>query len=549
MPKDYDISKAFKRIENELLDSMMRNLKRHRVEENELGITWDQWQVLQLQELEQYRQNNPQKFSKDFKRIDNKIDKAFRQMSKDAQTQEEAKILDAVKNKTFTPDIDKGGFFRLNEPKLEALIGATQSDFKRAEYALLRQADDQYRKIIFDAMTYANVTNDINKATDIAVKDFIKGGVADDELNRVGLTYEQAIDMSTKELLQAGIRPIVYKNGSRHSLSEYASMAIRTGNKRAYLMGEGNAHDRYGLHTVRVNKRQDACPKCVGFLGRILVDDVYGGGTRAEANAQGIPTLSDAMQAGFLHPNCKDIYSVHIPGVSKPPKPWTVDEITDIVEDYNLEQEIKHAKDTVDTYNRMARYSLDPSNQAKYKARAQEWQARVDQLEARRKPKPMPKTIAPNVAPQATSEIDKVRYNIERLKGEIADKRKSVASLEQFDKDHRVYVSHQDFADILGEDINTTLDNAINRAKDVYSQVPTELNKQSIERLERIKKDLAKHQDDKYVADVKSKIKEVNKDVDDLRKSLYAEEDKLYQLSISGDSLTETKMLQETVNG
>ena len=58
MPSEYDISRAFKRIENDLMDSMMRNLKRHQVEENEKGFTWEQWQVLQLQELEQYRQNN-----------------------------------------------------------------------------------------------------------------------------------------------------------------------------------------------------------------------------------------------------------------------------------------------------------------------------------------------------------------------------------------------------------------------------------------------------------------------------------------------------------
>ena len=383
MPNDYDISRAFKRIENDLIDSMMRNLKRHQVEENEYGITWEQWQVLQLQELEQYRQNNIKKFSKEFRDIDRKVDQLFRQTSKDAQAQEEAKILDNIKNKTFTPEIDKGGFFRLNEPKLEALITATQGDFVRAEYAMLRKANDDYRKIIFDSMTYANVTND----------------------------YATAVDMATADFLKRGITSVVYKNGARHTVSDYASMALRTGNKRAYLMGEGNAHDRYGLHTVRVNKRQDACPKCVGFLGRILVDDVYGGGTRAEANAQGIPTLSDAMQAGFLHPNCKDMYSVHIPGVSKPPKPWTVDEIEEIVDDYNLEQEIKHAQDTVDTYNRMAKYSLDPSNQAKYQQRATEWQARVDELKARRKPvappkptpKPTPTPVAPTVPPVASN--------------------------------------------------------------------------------------------------------------------------------------------------
>ena len=35
---DYDAGKAFAAIENELLDSMMRNMKRHRVEETKEGF-------------------------------------------------------------------------------------------------------------------------------------------------------------------------------------------------------------------------------------------------------------------------------------------------------------------------------------------------------------------------------------------------------------------------------------------------------------------------------------------------------------------------------
>lgn len=374
MPNEYDISKAFKRIENDLMDSMMRNLKRHQVEENELGMTWEQWQVLQLQELEQYRIKNADKFTGDFKQIDRKVDALFRNTAKNAQAQEENELLDKIKKKQFTPDVDKGGFFRLNESKLNALIMATQSDFIRAEYAMLRRANDQYRQIIFDSMTYANVTND----------------------------YAKAVDMATHDFLKRGINSVVYKNGARHTVSDYASMALRTGNKRAYLMGEGNAHDKYGLHTVRVNKRQDACPKCVGFLGKLLIDDVYAGGTRAEAVAQGIPTLSDAIQAGFLHPNCKDMYSVYIPGVSQGGKGWTKAEIEQITGDYNQEQAIKHAQDMQETYERMAKFSLDPENQATYQQRADNWLARVNELKVTTPP---PVTVVPPIVETPPVEI------------------------------------------------------------------------------------------------------------------------------------------------
>lgn len=355
MANEYDISRAFKRIENELIDSMMRNMQRHQVEEADLGIEWEQWQAIQLAELEEYRKKHASLFTGDFKDINDSIEELFRNTATDAQAKEENALLDKIRKGQFRPPSQKGGFFGLNEGKLEALITATQADFIRAEYALLRQANDVYRKTIFDAMTYANVTND----------------------------YKKAVDMATHDFLKKGIACVQYKNGAMHNIASYAEMAIKTGNKRAYLMGEGNAHDKYGLHTVRVNRRTQACPKCVGFLGRLLIDDVYGGGTRAEATAQGIPTLSDAMQAGFLHPNCKDIYSAYIPGVSKPADPWTPGEIEDITDQYNLEQEIKHAQDTVDTYKRMAKYSLDPSNVTKYQARADEWQTRVGDLQAK----------------------------------------------------------------------------------------------------------------------------------------------------------------------
>ena len=49
---DYDIAAAFERIENELIESMMRNLDHHRAEEDKLGFNWSQWQVEQLRALE-----------------------------------------------------------------------------------------------------------------------------------------------------------------------------------------------------------------------------------------------------------------------------------------------------------------------------------------------------------------------------------------------------------------------------------------------------------------------------------------------------------------
>ena len=63
---DYDIEKAFKAIEDELIASMMRNLASHRAEETDMGFNWSQWQG-----------EEPKNFGRDKKQKKKKITKAF----------------------------------------------------------------------------------------------------------------------------------------------------------------------------------------------------------------------------------------------------------------------------------------------------------------------------------------------------------------------------------------------------------------------------------------------------------------------------------------
>lgn len=432
MANEYDISKAFKRIENDLMDSMMRNLSRHQAEETEMGFNWEQWQALQLKELERYRKENAKKFGGDFSQINNRIEDLFKQTSADAQAKEEAKILADIRKGEYYANKKDVSFFNVNDQKLNVLIERTKADFSRAEYAVLRGANDQYRQIIFDAQVYGNITNDYAKAVDMATHDYLQNGLQ-------SIQYKGWTDKYGK-----------YHAGTKHNISDYAEMAIRTGNKRAYLMGEGNAHDAYGIHTIRVNKRTQACPKCVGFLGKVMVDDVYAGGTPKEASKLGVPLLSQAIQAGFLHPNCKDIYSMYIPNVSKPADPWTKQEIEDIVGDYNAEQELQHAQDMAESYWRMSKYSLDPENQAKYGARAFGWEVRADEIKAGMPPTPIipvaptpptpkpPEPTPPEAppvepstpVPQAETPEQSIRTKLTQSKTMLTDVNKAIADTE-----------------------------------------------------------------------------------------------------------------------
>ena len=77
MPKDYDVEEAFRAIENELINSMMRNLSHHRAEEMKEGLNWTSWQAEQLKALNVYKQKNQKKFTKIFADINRNIEKSI----------------------------------------------------------------------------------------------------------------------------------------------------------------------------------------------------------------------------------------------------------------------------------------------------------------------------------------------------------------------------------------------------------------------------------------------------------------------------------------
>ena len=345
---EYDIEKAFRAIEDELIASMIRNLDRHRAEEDELGFNWTQWQVEQLKALEKYKADNKTRFAGRFSDINSSIDAMIFTARQTGGTEQEQKILRALKKGLKASKVSQGtegAFFKLNTRKLNALIKATKSDFNRAEKAMLRMSEDKYRQIIFNAQVYANT------------------GAG---------TYEKAVDMATKDFLKAGINCIEYANGARHTMKDYAKMAIQTANKRAYLTGEGEMRQSWGISTVIMNKRANACPKCLPFVGKILIDDVWSGGKASDGP---YPLMSSAIAAGLYHPNCKDVHTTYFPELDEEPdSKFTKEELEKVKEDYKQDQKQQYAGRMVEQFDRLSKYSLDPDNKKVYAARKEQWE-------------------------------------------------------------------------------------------------------------------------------------------------------------------------------
>lgn len=349
---EYDITAAFKAIEDELIASMIRNMDRHRAEETKEGYEWSMWQTEQLKALEKYKRDNQKKYRKQFQKINGEIDLLIRKARETGNMQQEIKILEAIKKGFPAKKISKGmagEFFRLNDRKLEALIEATTHDMEKAETAILRKAEDDYRQAIYNAQVYANT------------------GAG---------TYEKAVDMATKDMLSRGINCVQYINGARHTLADYADMAIRTASKRAYLQGEGEKRQEWGIATVIVNKRGNPCPKCLPFCGKVLIDDVWSGGPEDGVDLETgkkYPLMSYAISQGLYHPRCRDSHTTYFPGISTADDTWTKEELEAIGQEYEAEQKQQYAKRQEEKYERLSEYSLDAGNKKQYGIKAREW--------------------------------------------------------------------------------------------------------------------------------------------------------------------------------
>lgn len=343
---EYDIGAAFKAIEDELIASMIHNMDRHRAEETKEGIEWSMWQAEQLKALEEYKRENQKHFGSRFQDLNKEMGELIRQARQTGNMQQEIKILDAIRKGFPAKKISQGAtaeFFRLNDRKLEALIKATTNDMQQAETAVLRMANDQYRKAIFNAQVYAN------------------SGAG---------TYEKAVDMATRDMLSRGLNCVEYANGARHTLADYADMAIRTASKRAYLQGEGEKRQEWGITTVIVNKRGNPCPKCLPFVGKVLIDDVWSDGKKSDGP---YPLMSKAIASGLYHPRCKDSHTTYFPGISTADDTWTKKELDAVERANQKETKRQYAERQAEKFRRLVAYSLDKENQEQYMAKREEW--------------------------------------------------------------------------------------------------------------------------------------------------------------------------------
>lgn len=365
--KSYDIRKIFEQMELDLISSMHRAFYFHKTEQIKEGFEWEQWQLSKLRAMEQYRKRNKKIVAKYNKPIQETIDRELRGNFSKGESKVE-RFIDKVKkllnfkrkeNKIELPqDIDtsilKGyiakelgyqgaipqekNFFGVNEKKLEALISTVNNDLNKAQYSVLRKMDDVYRQTIFKSHMY------------------LQNGVK---------TLNQAVDMATKDFLEKGINSIEYKNGAKVNIASYAEMCLRTASHRATLLGEGKKRDEYGIHLVVVSAHGNTCPKCEPWQGQILIDDIFSHPSEEYIEQYKVKykLLSEAIEKGLLHPNCRHSLITYFEGITTLP---VVPDGKEAIRVYEAEQKQRALERQIRKWKRIEVGSLDEEN--KYKA-------------------------------------------------------------------------------------------------------------------------------------------------------------------------------------
>ncbi len=285
MSNEYDIAQIYKDMEQELISSMQRNLAGHIEEEKEVGFNYPQWQAEKLKSLRKYQIENAKTVSSYTDGLPTKVKAILQDELKQGALHELELFKEALAAGYESAVVMNESFFKINTRKVNALLKSINKDMAKANQACLRYTDDAYRRVIFQSEMY--VTNGV-------------------------FTEKKAIEKALQDFEKRGIQCIQYADGSYRHIADYTDMAIKTASQRAYLTGEGEMRKKIGNTLIRISKHGGTCPLCAKWEDKILIDDVYSGGTRADGD---YPLLSEAMAAGLYHPRCRHGCGTYYPEI------------------------------------------------------------------------------------------------------------------------------------------------------------------------------------------------------------------------------------------
>lgn len=312
---DYEISLLFEKVETQILKNLTDTFKDYIADDAIKNLTkneWKQFRMRALQGLRQFKKENANIFNSNKKKLLDEMEKNIRN---------EYKKQLKISNRQFLKMQEKGiiddKYVNLdglnNTRRLKAIVKELRGDtMRKAEYAMLRQPEDIYKKIINGAQLYQNTAS----------------------------TVWEAVDYATNEFAKNGITTIRYKNGANVNIASWSEMAIRTNDARVANAAQGDLRDEYGIPPLVMISSYGACsPTCLPWQGKVYLDDVWGDVTKEieEEYGEKYELLSMAIDGGLFHPNCRHSMSTYYEGISRVRKEERSDK--EISETYKAEQQ------------------------------------------------------------------------------------------------------------------------------------------------------------------------------------------------------------------
>ena len=343
------IVRIFEEIEQRLVQSLRRNLSRHKEEEEQEEKQWSAWQAEKLRSLEKFRRENAAIMAEYTEQIDQEtrqiMEEEFSQGVNSVDVPPAVPVEDAPAEIQPEPQ-----FFGVDTTKVDKLIEDLTTLEKNAETAALRLTDDVYRQTV----------NRVQLA-----------------MSTGSMTLQQAIDIAVKDFLAQGINCIVYRDGRRVNIADYVRMALRTTATRAALQGKSAKFKALGYDTVQVSSYGMCSKTCEPWQGRIYIEDTFSDWDgEVQEYPDGIlwgksgycgkwfPLLSSAIEKGLFHPNCRHTILLWRDG---DPLPESVDN-SDSERRYKLEQQQRALEREIRKAKRKVNGFTDPEKVRKAKA-------------------------------------------------------------------------------------------------------------------------------------------------------------------------------------
>lgn len=193
-------------------------------------------------------------------------------------------------------------------------------------------------------------------------------------------TRLRAAQVAWERFLTRGITGFTDRSGRRWELASYVEMAMRSTTAQAAVEGHMDRLAERGIDLVIVSDAPQECKRCRPWEGKVLARSGAGGARTVQVEhatqdrlitVSVAGSLTEAIAAGLMHPNCRHSISAYLPGVTKP-----ITNTADPQGDRDR-QHLRALERKVREWKRREEGALTPQARAQARARVRAYQARI----------------------------------------------------------------------------------------------------------------------------------------------------------------------------